>query len=140
MGVLVERILKMHPNNGYPSVALYGFEGKKKDRRVHTIVGQVFLPRPAGNVELNHIDHDKGNPRLSNLEWLTHKQNSEKASAFGRLSGKTNPNRAKKLSLEIVDQIRQAREAGASFSKIAATFGISIGTAHAVVTGKLWSP
>ena len=50
-------------------------DGKQKRCRVHALVLEAFVgPRPKG-YQCNHIDEDKGNNRLDNLEWVTPRQN-----------------------------------------------------------------
>ena len=132
------RILRTSLQNKYPSVALHSGTGRKKDRRVHTMVAEVFMPKPAPGLELNHKDLNKENPRLDNLEWVTHKENAEHAKLHGALNAATNPNRAKKLNVEKVACIRAARDDGMAYSKIAAKFEIGIATAHEIVTRKIW--
>ena len=41
----------------------------------HRLIAETFLEKPSNDVEVNHIDKNKLNNTLSNLEWLTHKEN-----------------------------------------------------------------
>lgn len=60
--------------NGYEYVVI-NVDGKWKGKYVHRLVWEVFNgPIPEG-YEINHIDEDKSNNALSNLELVTHKQN-----------------------------------------------------------------
>lgn len=43
--------------------------------RIHRLIAAAFLPNPENKKEVNHIDGDKGNNVLSNLEWATHQEN-----------------------------------------------------------------
>ena len=60
--------------NGYLSVLLYK-NGKKYLRYVHRLVAQAFIPNPDNKPQINHIDENKTNNHVSNLEWMTHKEN-----------------------------------------------------------------
>jgi hypothetical protein len=51
-------------------------DGKKCDRFVHRLMGIAFLENPDNLPEINHKDEIKGNNLLSNLEWVTSKQNN----------------------------------------------------------------
>lgn len=71
-----ERILKQSKNSsGYLTVSLY-IEGKTLSKVVHRLVAIAFIPNPENKIEVNHIDEDKKNNRLENLNWMTSKENS----------------------------------------------------------------
>lgn len=64
-----ERILKgCKTKNGYLQVNLFK-EGKVKNFKVHRLVASVFIPNPNNLCEINHIDEDKTNNCVENLEW-----------------------------------------------------------------------
>ena len=50
--------------------------GKVTIRNVHRLVAITFIDNPHGYSEVNHIDEDKTNNSVSNLEWCTHKYNN----------------------------------------------------------------
>lgn len=59
-------------------------QGRKriaKDRRVylHRVLACMFIPNPENKKQVNHIDLDKSNNDLENLEWLTPKENLQHA-------------------------------------------------------------
>ena len=58
----------------YPTVSL-SKPGFKKSVTVHRTVAEAFLEKPEGATEVNHIDGDTRNNVVSNLEWVTQKQN-----------------------------------------------------------------
>ena len=60
--------------NGYLYVGLYK-DGKPKMYRVHRLVAQAFIENPYNLPEVNHIDEDKTNNVVSNLEWCDRKYN-----------------------------------------------------------------
>lgn len=62
----------------------YRFSHKDSDttKRAHRLVALTFLPPPPrGKYVVDHIDENKYNNRLSNLQWLTHRQNTQKSIA-----------------------------------------------------------
>jgi len=68
------RILKqVISNSGYKCVCLY--LPKLKYCTVHRLVAKAFIPNPDNLSDVNHIDEDKSNNHVSNLEWLSHKDN-----------------------------------------------------------------
>ncbi len=53
---------------------------------VHRLVALAFIPNPDGLPEVNHIDEDKGNNRVDNLEWCSRSQNMRHAALPDRIS------------------------------------------------------
>lgn len=64
--------------DGYAQVRLCK-NGLKHRWLVHRLVALAFLPNPALKAEVNHIDGDKLNNALSNLEWSTRSENQQHA-------------------------------------------------------------
>jgi hypothetical protein len=62
--------LRKH-SNGYLRATIHG-----KDMYVHRLVAICFIPNPNEYKEVNHIDGDKTNNSVSNLEWCDRKQNN----------------------------------------------------------------
>lgn len=67
-------ILKPEKKNGYLSVNLYK-NGKQKHCYIHRIVAEAFIPNPHNLRYVNHIDCNKHNNAVSNLEWCTQSEN-----------------------------------------------------------------
>lgn len=67
--------MKQHPTRcGYLQVVL-SHNGYTKRCSVHRLVAAAFLPNPEGKRVVNHIDGDKTNNCVSNLEWATDHEN-----------------------------------------------------------------
>lgn len=64
---------------GYLKVFLPTEGGKRTSRPVHRLVACAFLDNPEGLPVVNHIDGDKHNNNVQNLEWVTYQENSRKA-------------------------------------------------------------
>lgn len=67
-------------SNGYFRIAVCDASiGYKKDKGIHQLVMDAFNPTDDPNLEINHLDGDKSNNRLSNLKWVTHQENMKHA-------------------------------------------------------------
>ena len=75
-------------NCGYYRVALYN-QGQSKKYFRHRLVAEHFLDKPEGKDFVNHINGDKSNNSLENLEWVSQSENEKHAFANG-LKQKTN--------------------------------------------------
>lgn len=80
-----ERMLKPQViNSGYEVVHLY--RGGKHTRRIaliHRLVARTFLPEQSFFIEINHLDGDKLNNHINNLEWCSRLENVRHAKAAG---------------------------------------------------------
>ena len=54
-----------------------GKRGKVKGIKVHKAVAETFIPNKENCEVVHHKDGNKENPRIDNLEWVTHKKNTE---------------------------------------------------------------
>lgn len=70
-----EKILKLHSSRGYQQITLH-LRGEVKTKPVHRLVMETFNPiENMSAYDVNHIDEDKMNNRIDNLEWMKHKDN-----------------------------------------------------------------
>jgi len=61
-------------NRGYVQVSLHK-DGKEHTYLLHRVVAMAFIPNPNNLPQINHIDEDKENNRVENLEWCTRIEN-----------------------------------------------------------------
>ena len=73
------RILRQYrnKNTGYMNVTLCK-EGKLKTFNTHRLVALTFIPNQNNLSDVDHIDSNKGNINVSNLQWLSNRQNIQK--------------------------------------------------------------
>jgi hypothetical protein len=63
---------------GYKFVCL-SVNREFKYKHVHRLVAEAFIPNPNNKLFVNHIDCDKSNNNVSNLEWVTAEENNKHA-------------------------------------------------------------
>lgn len=79
--------------SGYLHAVLYR-NGIPKRILVHRLVAGAFIPNPEGNPTVNHIDGDKHNNCVWNLEWATMGENAHHAYVTGLKKSQKNNKRS----------------------------------------------
>lgn len=76
------RMLSQETNWGYKRVSIQ-FGSERKHFRVHRLVASAFIPNPNELPQINHIDGNKTNNHVTNLEWCTQSHNRRHALTNG---------------------------------------------------------
>ena len=123
---------------GYRRVSLYK-NNNEISKKIHRLVLEVFLPNPENKKEVNHINGNKLDKRLENLEWATLQENM--AHAFKNklipvMGGERN-GQAKIKETDVI-KIRSLYDSGTHYKQIAKMFNLSNCHIHKIVTKKLW--
>lgn len=125
--------------DGYAEVTL-GKTGCRKTKSVHRIVAESFLPNPLGLPEVDHLDSNRMNPSVENLEWVTHEENvhraHERGNYNGRYVGEKNPKA--RLNAEIVMQLRSEYQSGTIVMELHKKYGYPYNTISNAVRGITW--
>ena len=69
-----KQIMSSKDLNGYLHVILHK-NSKYKIFRIHQLVAQMFISNPENKKQINHIDGNKQNNSVTNLEWVTIREN-----------------------------------------------------------------
>lgn len=107
---------------GYYSVRLWNFEtNKRRWFLLHRLIAEVFIPNPNNMECVNHIDGNKLNNKLSNLEWCSIAENNRHARKMGLNKGGFKP----LVSHEERKNIEKYYSCGMRVSEIAKLYGVT---------------
>lgn len=120
--------------------------GSRKNKtciRVHKAVAETFIQNPEKKPEVNHLDGNKRNNCVTNLEWVSPKENTRHATETGlrkTIIGEQNGN--SKLNNEIVAWAKSVfipndKEYG--LRALSRRLGVDHSTLHSALAGKTWS-
>lgn len=109
-----------------------------KGMKVHRLVASAFIPNPENKPQVNHIDGNKYNNVVSNLEWSTASENQFHAIELGlSTSSKGNKHGRSKLTEELVIDILE-RGKWSSYETIAKSYGVDRKTIEDILKRKKW--
>lgn len=151
-----KRHIKRHINKNIPNpknkyIYVYLFKNNKNyAKRLHRLLAEHFIPNPENKPNINHIDGNRQNNNLSNLEWVTSKENSrhmydvlgfktprEKIDKM-RESQKGEKHHKSKLKEEQVLEIRKKLKDGYSELFLAKEYGVAPNNIHCIKINKIW--
>lgn len=69
-------------NANYETVG-FKFNGENKRKLIHRLVATAFIPNPYNKPQVNHIDGNKLNNSVDNLEWVTGSENTKHSYDIG---------------------------------------------------------
>lgn len=98
------KILKINIKSNYSLISLR-VNGKSFSRTIHRLVAKAFISNPKNKPEVNHIDSNKHNNHVSNLEWATRDENLSHAIANDLRPIGENHYKAKKIINIITGEI-----------------------------------
>ena len=122
-------------NHGYLAVCLYKDGEPRKQESIHRLVAEAFCEKADGETEVNHINENKTDNRASNLEWITHIDNTNYGTAQARRSRKIrNNNRSTPVSQYTLDG--EYIKTYPSIGEVHRETGFAQGNIHKAMNGK----
>ena len=129
--VTTGRILKSGKNRGGYLYVNLCKQRLVSNKRIHRLVAQAFIPNPENKSDINHIDEDKTNNTVTNLEWTTRKENLNHGTHNDRVS--------KTLSIPIIATNIKTGDSTEFYSgkECARQLGLNAGHITSVLKGRL---
>jgi len=125
---------------GYLNCTLFK-KYKRKTFLIHQLVANAFIPNPDNLKEINHIDGNKHNNNVSNLEWSDRKLNMKHAYKLGLLHdlGNGENHSQSKLKEYEVKEIRDLYSTN-NFSQryLAKKFDVNQRLIWSIIHGEIW--
>lgn len=138
------RIIKPKYIRGYANVCIVYDDGKRKTKQVHRLVLETFSPNPnMSELQVNHKDGIKDNNNLSNLEWVTPKENTQHAYKSGLAKPKEQSGEANKMAKLTENDVREIlniyKTEFKPYVEVAKLYNVSRGTIRNIIQGKTWT-
>ena len=111
---------KLKPSDNGKGYLIVGLrvEGKYITKAVHRLLAEAFIDNPENKPEVNHIDANRLNNELNNLEWVSHGENIQHSYNLKNRSALGSNNANCKTDEETVKQICEYIASGLSSSEI----------------------
>jgi hypothetical protein len=125
---------------GYVRVSLYK-NSKPTMKRVHRFVALAFISNPLKKSQVNHIDGDKDNNIVSNLEWVTNQENMTHAIKSGLFDNVRNNNKgSKNNSAKLTENdVFEIRKSDLNYSVLAKKYNVDRSNIYLIVKRKKWN-
>lgn len=129
------RILKPQiDTNGYHIVTLYK-DSKAKTVRIARLVAAAFIPNPENKPQINHIDGNKNNNQVTNLEWVTGSENNKHANKTGLANGATR----KITSAQAIEIFQKFHSGKYTQVYLAKQYSLSRRAVQLITHGRTWA-
>lgn len=106
---------------------------------IHRLVAEAFIENPLNKEFVNHIDGNKLNNHVSNLEWCTRQENEIHAYSTGLKNSTGSKNTMAKLNEDIVKEILKNNDRSLeSKTNLSKKYSIHIATIERILNRKIW--
>jgi len=133
-----QKQLKTSSCRGYLRVKLYNGLAKGNTLTVHRLIALTFLPNPNNYKEINHIDYNKSNNHIDNLEWCSRSYNITHSYKGMPLSSYSGSSKSSKLKENDVLEIRQLYKENISKKELSKKYNVVLGTIDFIINRQTW--
>lgn len=135
--IVPERQIAYYVNSqGYIATKIK-INGKFKTKSAHRLIAEAFIPNPDNKPQINHIDNNRKNNSIENLEWVTAKENIHHC-----IRQKRNPIGEKHGSAVLTEYdvkiIKRLFKQGVSVPVVAKAFDLSQGAIRCIKDNRTW--
>lgn len=123
--------------NGYMKVGTT-YKYKPLDPLVHRLVALQFIDNPENKPQVNHINGDKTDNRVENLEWVTEKENTNHATATGLRVQHGENSHFNKYTEDSIKLVCELLQDGLRYKDISLLTGVSVGIICLVKNNMNW--
>lgn len=121
---------------GYPQIN-FSVKGVRKVLYVHRIIAETFLENDSNRNTVDHIDENKKNNKLNNLQWCSHKENI--THFHSRRINKKRLEKHMRLTENDVNHIRKERFCfKAKVKDLAKGYGVSEPLIYKIISYSVW--
>ena len=126
--------------NGYESIMLYDKPEHGSKFLVHRLVALTYIPNPKNLTEVNHINGNRIDNRVENLEWMSSIENHRHAFKLGLYEKNIGSNHyLAKLNDMKVREIKNLLKKGIKQIEISRKYNVSPMTISNIFRGKVWN-
>jgi len=138
-GVTKGKILKPFRNKrGYLEVNLYN-NSKSTAKIIHRLVAKAFISNDFNKPQVNHIDGNKLNNEVSNLEWMSNSENQLHAYSLGLQPSRAGENNVKaKITDKSVTELKVLYNSGKTIIDISNIMNINVSIIRNIIYGRTW--
>ena len=108
------------------------FNDSGKSKMVHVLVAESFLDNPEGKLEVNHIDGNRSNNNINNLEWVTRSENVLHSFKHGLKTNNLDKNPNAKLNKMQMKKIQEMSLSGVRKSCIAKVYKLCVQSVYQI--------
>lgn len=132
------KLMKPHALPGrYPHTTL-SRNGHETSAYIHDLVAEAFIGHKPSGSEVNHINLDKRDNRLENLEYCTCQENTQHAIEHGAIDKRGEAHHGAKLTEAIVASIRSRLASGEKAKTLSEEYGVGVLQIRRIESGQRW--